>query len=126
MHPTVRDRSMRWIWIALFAVLMNALAPAVSQALGPSRADFADGQICSARNVTADASTQQHDPQHADKLAACGYCVTHAASFGLPPPELGGFGLSGSVSIKPFLFYRAPTPLIALSAAPPRGPPSFA
>jgi hypothetical protein len=127
MFWTSRQR-VKWIWIACFAVLMNALAPAVSQTLGPSSGDFLDGQICSAANVMAqDTQAPSKSGKHgAGSLAACGYCTVHAATFALPPPDHGTLALFSSVAIKPFLFYRAPKPLLALSAAPPRGPPAFA
>ena len=42
------------------------------------------------------------------------------------PETITGLGLMKSDALRPFLFYRAPQPLRALSAAPARGPPALA
>jgi hypothetical protein len=52
----------------------------------------------------------------------CAYCLVHGGSYGLLPFATAP-ALCGSHSVRPFLFYRAPRPLLALTAAPPRGPP---
>ncbi len=58
-------------------------------------------------------------------MADCGYCLPHGGSVALMPSTITGLGLMGGHALRPFLFYRAPQPLLALSAAPPRGPPAF-
>jgi hypothetical protein len=62
----------------------------------------------------------------AGMMADCGYCVPHGGSVALMPPAAAGLGLLGGHALRPFLFYHAPHPLLALSAAPPRGPPACA
>ncbi|MBJ7313149.1 hypothetical protein H7U20_23550, partial [Rugamonas sp. CCM 8940] len=54
----------------------------------------------------------------------CGYCVTHAGSFGLPPADAVSAGLFDLARLQPLLFYRSPSPLTAWSAGRPRGPPA--
>ena len=54
----------------------------------------------------------------------CGYCVTHAGSFGMPPSTVSGLPFAAQSQLHPFLFYRAPQPLAAWSASRPRGPPA--
>jgi hypothetical protein len=87
-------------WIAILAILLNALAPAVSQALEHSRGRGADGsdwiEVCSTlgtswvRLAPDGRLLEQTDQRPAKAPTAthegyCLYCVTHAASFGLPP-----------------------------------------
>lgn len=81
-----------FVGLALLAVLANALAPALSQALrGPRAAATVWMEVCS-----ADGPTQVRlDPSRSDDRqpapdaahdAACGYCLPHAASFALDTP----------------------------------------
>ena len=83
-----RSRHTLSSWIAVFAVLLNALAPAVSVSLSEARNPAAGGnwvEVCSTRGSIwvrfGDDSTDS-TPEH------CPYCLTHAASFGLPPTPL--------------------------------------
>lgn len=103
------------------AVLFNALAPTVSHAL--SRTDSAQADICTATVAM---------PGHAasDKLMKgmtdCGYCATHAGSFGLAPGALVALALLDTHEARPFLFYHAPHPLPVWTAPQSRAPPFFA
>ena len=80
-----RSRPIFSSWIAVFAVLLNALAPAVSVSLSEARNPAAGGnwvEICSTRGSTWTRLGEEpadSAPEH------CPYCFTHAASFGLPP-----------------------------------------
>ena len=56
-------------------------------------------------------------------MTDCAYCLPHAGAFALPPPHHAGAFLASGRALRPYLFYHAPRPLLALSAAPPRGPP---
>jgi hypothetical protein len=134
----LNSTSWRWtIWIACFAVLMNALAPSISHAMAAAtRGVPATWEIC--RTDGAMATPGQPDLVVVGALAKkaneasfadmddCGYCLPHSGSFALMPSTITGLGLMGGHALRPFLFYRAPQPLLALSAAPPRGPPAFA
>jgi hypothetical protein len=129
-----------YIWIACFAILMNALAPSVSHALTSVRGNAATWEIC---RSDASAVSIQGQPDLvavgasvslAKKFAQsemgamqdCAYCLPHAGSYSLMPAAITGLGIFGGHELRPFLFYRAPQPLLALSAAPPRGPPALA
>ncbi len=92
-------------WLAILAILLNALAPAMTHALARSGSDAGLSvsstwfEVCSAQGTTwarlapngsliektskrpADAPATSHDPH-------CPYCVTHAASFGMLPPPV--------------------------------------
>lgn len=142
------------VWIALFAILMNALAPSISHAVAAARGDAAGWEICradgsrlSAASVAAAAPTAAlasfvsvagdgKDFQLLDNSGApvkkaamnmddCGYCAPHAGSFGLVTAALSGLGLFDNHAAHPLLFYRSPAPLAIWSAARPRGPPAL-
>lgn len=130
-----------WLWIAVCAVLLNALAPAVSHAIAFSKGVPPSWEICrsdGARVTFSGAFNSNPEfkaalpdtggkPGKSLGLMAmdgdCAYCVTHAGSFGLPPSAVAGLLLAGSKQLHPFLFYRSPQPLAVWSAARPRGPP---
>ena len=135
------------IWMACFAILLNALAPTISHAMAMARDDAgrtpATWEICRAPGSTerTDGSHQLLTvgkfnqqltaalmPKHADHgsmaMADCAYCLPHAGSFALLPVHLDLVGAAAGRALRPYLFYHAPRPLLALSAAPPRGPPS--
>jgi hypothetical protein len=137
---TTSRRRLLQVWIACFAILLNALAPAVSHALA-----LADGrhagpgwEIClndgtrlsgsgtldeaTFRAVT-DRSRPAPQPDAALPMTDCGYCLAHAGSLGLPPPALAPLPFAATVAERPFLFYHAPRPLQTWVAAHPRGPP---
>jgi hypothetical protein len=133
---TMRSKTTSWrwtIWIACFAVLMNALAPSISHAMAALDNSPATWEICRADGSGPGAglaAAGEHAKKVADHRAGlmedCGYCLPHGGSNALMPPAVAGLGLMGGHALRPFLFYRAPQPLLALSAAPPRGPPAFA
>ena len=123
-------RRFRFVWLALFAVLLNALAPTVSHALAASR-PVIPVDVCSVDGgapFAAAAALLMQDEQHAGMgaLADCGYCLVHAGSHGLPPPVHALPALVDGAEPRPFLFHHAPRPLAVWLAAVPRGPPVFA
>lgn len=120
------------IWIACFAILMNALAPTVSHALA-AHDPLGTPQICRpgatfASSPELAAVILAASVADADAAAAghCPYCLPHAGADALMPVLYDGLGLMAGHALRPFLFYRAPRPLLALTAAPARGPPSLA
>jgi hypothetical protein len=132
---------LRWIWIACFAILMNALAPAISHAVTAAQGKPRTWEICLDNGVrvtgvgeldyaTFLAATDRSKPQApAIKHMAmedCGYCVPHAGSTGLPPADLALLPHAVGGAPMPFLFYRSPRPLSVWSASNPRGPPAQA
>jgi hypothetical protein len=127
-----KSTSWRWtIWIACFTVLMNALAPSISHAMAaldnaPATWEIcrADGSNPGAELVAVGQLSKKIADQKVGMMADCGYCLPHAGSFALMPSTVTAPGLMGGHALRPFLFYRAPQPLLALSAAPPRGPPA--
>ncbi|MCE3602843.1 DUF2946 domain-containing protein [Massilia sp. P8910] len=132
----MKMKSTKWrlqIWIACFAILMNVLAPSISHALAAVRGDAASADICltdpSARATpgvqAVSLLADQHAHTDAGMMEDCGYCLPHAGSYSLMPNAITGLAILGGHELRPFLFYRAPQPLLALTAAPPRGPPAI-
>ena len=134
------SRRLLQVWIACFAILLNALAPAVSHALALADGRHAgpgweiclnDGTRLSGRGtldeatfrVLTDRSRPAGAPGSALPMTDCGYCLAHAGSLGLPPPTLAPLPLTASAAERPFLFYHAPHPLQTWVVAHPRGPP---
>lgn len=127
MHVMFSKRHMvRIIYIACFAVLMAALAPAMSQVLDASAAAqdsaarAAHGAGGHAARADAGCHTRAAHPLHNH----CGYCVMQAdlpfmptLAAALPPPER-------PASLLPQLFHLAPAPLFIWLAAQPRAPPA--
>jgi hypothetical protein len=119
--------------LAFLAVLLNALAPSVSHALAASHPSI-PVDVCSEHGgpelaVAAALLTQEQDHHHGlgGMFGDCGYCLTHAGSHGMPPPnDPAALPLLPAPLERPYLFYHAPRPLPLLSAAAPRGPPIFA
>ena len=130
-----KSTSWRWtIWIACFAVLMNALAPSISHAMKtgvPATWEICRGGAGAAMSAAGNADLvvvgmTKASQDSAAAMADCGYCLPHGGSVALLPSTITGLGLMGGHAQRPFLFYHAPQPLLALTAAPPRGPPAFA
>ncbi|RSZ60462.1 DUF2946 domain-containing protein [Massilia atriviolacea] len=112
------------LWIAFLAILFGALAPAIGSAA------MASGtmEVCTSEGVrliqvgdSGDASGSSH---HA--MQHCAFCTTHAGTHLPPAPPGGMLVLDIGRSAYPSLFYRAPQPLHAWSAANPRAPPLLA
>jgi len=90
-------RHRRWfVSMALLAVLMNLLAPGLSQAMqaGASGGATAWLEVCSstgskwikldaADQILEQTSSRPGDAPTSDHEASCGYCLSHAASFAL-------------------------------------------
>ena len=102
----MQTRTRRFVssWIAIAAILLNTLMPAVSSALGSthvrSESPGSDWvEICSNQEmawvrVAPDGHVLERSSQSpagapaTDHSIHCPYCLTHAASFGLPPPSV--------------------------------------
>ncbi len=136
--PMSSSTRLRWIWIACFAILMNALAPAISHAVNGKPRSWEiclnDGtRVTGVGDLDAAtflAATDRSKPQPAGQTIAtmdgCPYCLPHAGWFGLPPATTAlPLPLDGALS-RPPLFYHSPRLLAAWPAANPRGPPAHA
>lgn len=137
-----RARRLLHVWIACCAILLNALAPAVSHALALADGRHAgpaweicrnDGTRLTGHGVLDEATflalTDRGRPapppgdDAAAPMADCGYCLAHAGALGLPPAAALPLPFAAMPAARPFLFYHAPRPLETWVAAHPRGPP---
>lgn len=115
-------------WIATLAILLGALAPAVSQAmtvLGDGNTRWVE--VCTSTGmhwVAVDPDdVGQDDGTPAASTASCAYCCTHAGSTGLPPPLGLSFAVKPASMLEPLLFFTAPKTLFAWTVSSPRAPP---
>ena len=112
------------VWIACFAILLNALAPSISYALS-ARDDRTSpsAEICS-MGISSQ-SSMHHSSGESDAHGAkhCPFCLPHAGSFALPPPGVPCCAVAAGHDLFPSLFYHAPQPLFSWAVANPRGPP---
>ena len=117
-------------WLACLAILLNALAPAISHAMAAANGKSAPwAQICTTSGTKFIAldlalkSDQKQDENAAMNMDHCAYCVTHAGSFGMTASnEFVVYAPNLSYDL-PQLFYHAPRPLFVWAAANPRAPP---
>ena len=135
----------RFAWLACCAILLNALAPAVSHALaaaqprhtweiclndGTTLAGFGELDEATFLAVTdranpVPAAIAGHAMTDALPMADCGYCLPHAGTVGLPPPAGVIVPAAMVAAQRPCLYYHAPRPLQAWAGVQPRGPPAI-
>lgn len=125
------SRSLRALisWLACCAILLGALAPAISHAV---QLDVPDGwtEICSVTGAKlvriADGETRAK-PGPADSglhvYSHCPYCALHVDALGLPPVAPALPALLPLNFEVPELFLLAPRTLHAWATAQPRAPP---
>jgi len=114
-------------WLASLAIVLNALAPALSHAMDSGHGDSLLIEICSAAGnkspISIPLDSEKPADTQPDSMQHCPYCLTHAGSFALMAdvqPLITNPDLSYSL---PELFYHAPRPLYAWAASNPRAPP---
>jgi hypothetical protein len=120
----------RLAWIACLAILFNAFAPIVSHAMAAPASAAMTVEICTALGMTTmplvlaqdDADSSSAGKLH-QAMNHCGYCVSHAASHGLPPPIAIAFAAPAGRDVYPPLYYHASRPLFPWSLAQSRAPP---
>jgi hypothetical protein len=131
MYKTKRHWA-KYAWIACLAILFNAFVPVVSHAINASSSSARKMEVCTAMGIEMlpMALPDQDGTQAADKLVKslthCGYCATHAGSFGLPPQPAAVFAVLGGHDVFPPLYYVSPRPLFPWSLAQSRAPPVMA
>ncbi len=108
-------------WVLLFALVLAAVAPAVSKAMA-----FAQGQLAPWSVVCTSPSDAPMAPADDAKhlLEHCAWC--HLQHQVLAPPPTAGVLLSPALQdVVPALFLRAPRPLPAWATAQARAPPAL-
>jgi hypothetical protein len=113
-------------WIAAFAILMSALAPAVSQAISLAKGNHGFAmEICSVDGSKMKVEVDGDQQDTTDQSQHCPYCVTH--SFFVPAFDSKlTFAAPQSLSLFPQLFYQSPKPLAVWITPPSAAPPSKA
>jgi hypothetical protein len=124
-----RSRPRRFAsWIAVLAVLMAALAPALSQAFG-SGVSSAWLEICTVEGskwVQAGAApADDSSPSAEHTLEHCPYCTLQVPHLGLPPSALASVPTPDLAHAVPLAFLAAPRRLHAWVSAQPRAPPTL-
>lgn len=127
-------------WIAIFAVLLAALAPAISQTIVSLRCSetLIEAELCSVKTdrspdqvdlqaYSVHASHEHHDApmsgDHGLHFEHCPFCFTHAGSFGALPLAEFILPLVAGSSVMPQLFLQSPHPLFIWTTAQARAPP---
>lgn len=134
-----RFRQRLYAWIAIFAMALSALAPAVSRAMGPDEHGRYLVELCSATGVQWVALSADEAAFHVDGGAAgadsgpagaslmlddCPYCAAQFGSALAPASSVSHvFAVAGGERL-PTLFLVSPRPLFAWSSAHPRAPPA--
>ena len=113
-------------WIAVFAIVMSALAPAVSQAV--SLAKHGQGfamEICSADGNKMQIEVQGDEQQLAEHAQPCPYCLAHTDITPSFSSNLS-FDAPQTLALFPQLFYQSPKPLAVWVTPPSAAPPTQA
>lgn len=116
-------------WIAVLAILMAALAPSISHALGTRNA-ASWLEVCSAAgakwvNAGGDTDDKSPVPSGAHPLEHCPYCSLHANAIAIPAKPAAAVPVLLPAHDLPTAFLAAPRTLHAWVSAQPRAPPSF-
>jgi hypothetical protein len=124
-------------WLASMAIVLNALAPAISHAMASIQDQAAPwAEICSVSGTkfaplafdqvgSHEAGNKNGSDADPSAMQHCPYCVVHAGSLAVLTDygfELAKTDLSYSL---PELFYHAPRTLFVWAASSPRAPPFF-
>ena len=114
-------------WIALLAILVVTLAPAVTGALSASRGLTWD-QVCSttAPAATKGSTTGGESPAAPHAFEHCPYCALHADLAPPPDPRQVDAGTPLAFRAVPAAFVHAPRANAVRASAQPRAPPFFA
>jgi hypothetical protein len=111
----------------MLAVIMAALAPAVSHALGKSN-PRTWMEICTSAGSTlvavdGEATGQGNVPGAAHLLEHCPFCSFPGGAMGMPPASGPGLAIIALPADKPAAFLHATRTLEAWVSAQPRAPP---
>lgn len=141
-------RFRQFAWVAMFALMVNVLAPGISHALVAAGALPADTvEICTPTGVkllsvfdssadpqnasqSVSQSASQDGPQDggalAKSLAVCAYCMTHSASSGLEPVLYEPCSLQIGPVLPASSLSASPAPARVWVVHSPRAPPIHA
>lgn len=126
-----------FVWFAIFAMLVGALAPTLSRAMAPATGGDHRIEVCSAggsRWIALSAGEAAQYPDHALErgdadsnridLDHCPYCSLQGCGAGLAAVDARVFLLAGGPGFAADLAFAAPRCSPDWPAARPRAPPS--
>lgn len=116
-------------WIAIFAILMSAVAPTISQALSSKTSSVDYTYVCTASGMkTVALSTDPSKDSQSDHKKVtgdhCGYCVFQGTYY-VPTDSSTRFDPSKLASFYSEPYYQSPKPLFAWIKLPSQAPPSL-
>ena len=116
-------------WIAILAILMSALAPSISHALGSKNASPWT-VACTSIGVKwvqteADPADPSPGPGAAHAFEYCPYCSLHANAVAIPATPSAGVPSTSATDEPPATVILAPRTLCAWVSPQPRAPPLF-
>jgi hypothetical protein len=116
-------------WIAIFAILLAALAPGISQAFAASQPQSAPwAEICTSAGmqVRQGLAPTGDSGEHKGMMSTqCPFCLNHAAHFALPatPPELA-LAIDAGAAV-PCSSVTTPSQRFACTSPQSRAPPAL-
>lgn len=130
MHLMRLTRPVRSLtaWIATFAILVTALAPALSQAAYRASGDAMWLEICTAsgiRHVAVDAGPEETGNDLAPAVKVCVFCSLFAGALPAPWGAIGVPAVRGE-ALGAIFSLPLPRPRLPWAAAHPRAPPALA
>lgn len=116
-------------WTALVAIVLGAVIPAMSHALGHAASkDKRWVEVCTVAGtklVAVDVQSNDDPTSHLLAAERCMFCASHGAVT-LPAQQIPPLILKGGADEFPVLYFHAPRPLFAWITAPSRAPPLLA
>jgi hypothetical protein len=106
-------------WLAVLALLINALLPASLTAAAAGTSREAASGWCGSGHA-------DHQPAKNTAPALCDHCILCSAASGFPPPVAANGGLPGMIATVPpvGIAVADPPALSVFGSAQPRGPPA--
>lgn len=114
-------------WIAIFAILLAALAPSVARALAPAQQAAPWSEICSASGVQVahEVAPLSGSGQHGDAgFKHCPLCLNYVGQFAMPTTPFSGLPLLDRRAESFPASISTTTSRFLLVAAQPRAPPA--
>jgi hypothetical protein len=111
-------------WIAALAVLLAALAPALSHALGSSPGE-GWVLVCTAQGAKWVQPGDDNAPVTGPSVEHCPLCTLHTPTIGMPPAPPAVLPVVDAAAFVPPAFLAAPRTLHAWASAQPRAPPAL-
>ena len=111
-------------WIAMLAILMASLAPAISQAVSVEKVGHGFSmEICTTDGVKTSQVIDFSGEDQVKVSELCPYCLVHVA-YDFPINTTLQFSAPQNFALLPKLFYQSPKPLIVWVKPPSAAPPT--